>query len=757
MADHDGSDARERRDRWIAGVVVLVALLLAATGTPRLIEDGDAAYRLPEAHAMHRLNERFVDGTGGDDVVGVLVVSEESLVSPAGLEGVSAVRDALATAGAITGVRDFTTLSLLTVRDETITGETPLDPAPTTDEGWAAARSRLMKDPFTAGLLSEDARVALVVGWVRRDDADARFVDRVARDLADAGFRATDAGGALRAIVDQARLDVMMGDRPGPPHAAVAAALGEARGGDGPAAAHLAEAARIAEADAADPEAAARAAVDHAILAAAGPGRRLLPVGAPFVERAVSERYAEHLALAFLGLFAALPVLVAGRRESWKVGGKALAAAAVALGGAVGVLGWFGVPLHPISAGLILGASVLTALGLLGAGSPRQPRLELLLLLLLPWCSRDLHGVTGLGLSAALAIAWATVWTAGRTVRVVSAGIDPELLGLTRRPSPAAMGAAGLLVAVGVGAAASAPLGIRPSHWLSDQDPAGVAVLTMDAHLGGGTPLHVVSAAGPGAMADPELLADLRAAEEALADHPAVESVVGWTHFISALHSAVAGDTDGALPDRADLVQQYLLMFDRPEDTRPLVAPDKSVGTGFIRVRPGEDGRLAELAETLPAGTGGPAVAGRAAALVLGGLFVTRSLALLLGLGVVVALGALLWVPVAGAARPASFDERLSSVLTAVHVAIPSGCVAVGAAALAGKSLGPEALLAGAIVAGTSLAVTRCDERDRLQAFVLVGLGLGVLLLGPVAPLRGLGVGAAVGAVAALGLGRTAA
>jgi hypothetical protein len=53
--------------------------------------------------------------------------------------------------------------------------------------------------------------------------------------------------------------------------------------------------------------------------------------------------------------------------------------------------------------------------------------------------------------------------------------------------------------------------------------------------------------------------------------------------------------------------------------------------------------------------------------------------------------------------------------------------------------------------------VSRCDERDRLQAFVLLGLGLGVLVLGSVAPLRGLGVGAVAGSIAALGLGRTAA
>ncbi len=758
MGEDEASAARETRDRGIAAAVVAVALVLGATGIPRLVEDGEAAYRLPADHALLKLNERFTAATGGDDVVGVLLLSEDTLVSPAGVAAAAAVRAELVPVAGVTGARDFTTLTLLTARDGLVTGETPLDPPPVDAAGWAAAQTRLTADPFTGGLLSDDGRAALVVSWIRRDGAEARFVDAATADLADPDFRATPAGEALRALVDQARLDVMMGDRAGPPDAAVAAALRDARVGDGPAAERLAFLWAHASDQAEAPEGAAEHAVAAAVAGAAPDGIRRLPVGAPLVERAVSARYAEHLALAVLGLFAALPVLVATRRESWKTAIVAVGAAGVAMGGAAGVMGWFGVPLHPISAGLIVGAAVLTTLGLLGAGSPRPPRLELLLLLLLPWCSRDLHGVTGLGLSAALAIAWATVWTAGRAVRLeVPAGIDPELLGLTRRPSGAAIAAAGILVGIGVGAATGSPFGIRPSHWLSDHDPAGIAMQTMDAKLGGSTPLHVVSAAGPGAMTDPAQLAELEGAARGLEADPGVEEVVGWTDFLAGLHAAVSGAEAGTLPDRADLVQQYLLMFDRPDETRPLVAPDKSVAVGFVRLKPGADGRLAALVESLPAGTGAPAVAGRAAALVLGGLYATRSLALLLGLGLVVAVGAMLWVPVSGATRAASFDERLSSVLAAVHVALPSGCVAVGGAALAGKSLGPEALLAGAIVAGTSLAVTRCDERDRLQAFVLVGLGLGVLVLGPVAPLRGLGVGAAVGAVAALGLGRTAA
>jgi hypothetical protein len=278
----------------------------------------------------------------------------------------------------------------------------------------------------------------------------------------------------------------------------------------------------------------------------------------------------------------------------------------------------------------------------------------------------------------------------------------------------------------------------------------------MDAKLGGSTPIHVVSTASEGGLADPKRLAAMRDAQASIAADPGVDSVVGWTDFLQQIHAAVSGEA-GVLPERVDLVQQYLLMFDRPRDTRPLVAPDKSMGVAFVRMKPGQGGRLASLAEAMPAGTGGPAIAGQAAALALGGLYATRSLAALLALGFVVALGALLWVPVAGSGRAATFDARLSGLLTAAHVAAPSGILAIGAAAFVGQSLGPEALLAGALVAGTSLAVSRCDERDRLQAFVLLGLGLGVLVLGSVAPLRGLGVGAVAGSIAALGLGRTAA
>jgi hypothetical protein len=607
-------------------------------------------------------------------------------------------------------------------------------------------------------LLSEDGTAALVVGWVRRGPPEKLFVDEVDRSLGSKTFRASAEGKALRVLIDEVRLAVMMGEREGPPDTAVAKALTQAAEGSGPEAPFLRGLLELSEERAAAPQTAAHDAILRVIAEGGDDGIRRLPVGSPFVRGAMLVGYPAHVHLGFIGLFAALFVLVGRRRESLLVGMSAVAAGGVALGGAVGVLGWFGLPLHPMSAQFLLGLALLAALGLLGAGTPRQPRLELLLLVLLPWCSRDLHGVSGLALSGALATAWTVVWVWGREATrtaAESSGLDPELLGLTRRPSRGAVFAATLLVAGGIGAATSQPLGIRPALWLPPDGSVGSALRLMSEKLGGGTPAHLISTTAEGGLADPERLSELHAAAAALAEDPSVDSVVGWTDFLSTVHSAVSGAPAGSLPERADLVQQYLLMFDRPSETRPLVASDRSLGVGFVRMAPGRDGAIARLAERFPAGTGAPALAGEGVALVLGGLLATRSLALLLGLGLLVSVGALLWAPAPGS-RATPFDERLTSTLRAVHSAVPSGCVAVGAAALVAGAMGTEALLAGAAVAGTALAVAGCDERDRLQAFVLVGVGLGALVLGPIVPLRGLGLGVICGSVAALGLGRTA-
>ena len=269
--------------------------------------------------------------------------------------------------------------------------------------------------------------------------------------------------------------------------------------------------------------------------------------------------------------------------------------------------------------------------------------------------------------------------------------------------------------------------------------------------------MHLVAATSEGGMAQPERLEELRAAERVLEEHPGVQGVVGWTDFLSTIHAAVAGAPAGDLPGAPDLVQQYLLMFDRPSETRPLVSSDRSIGVGFVRMDPGRDGEVAHLASMFPAGTGAPALAGEAVALALGGVEATRSLALLLAIGLLVAFGAILWVPAPGSASAVSFHRRISALLSAFRATVPAGAVALGAAAWTAGAAGPEAFFAGAVVAGTALAVSRCDERDRLQAFVLVGLGFGVLALGSVGPLRGLGVGVILGSVTALGLGRTVA
>ena len=700
--------------------LLVVLALVGAAGVPRLTLDPQAPFQLPADHPTAVATQTVRDATGGDDVVLVALYGDQSLLAPDGVAAIEAIREALAGVPALEGVRAVTTAPLLATRDGLLTAETPLLPTPTDD-----AAARVLADPFTVGpLIGADGTIAIIPGWIRRDGAGPALVAQATQALADAETRATPAGAAVSKAVNEARLAVVLSQEEGPPDAAVARRLTALASADGPAAALVAEWLATATSMADDPASAALTQVRQALTAVPLPdGVQATVLGAPAVAEAAEAAFPLAVGLLLVGL-ALAGALAAGLMGSVAHGARAAAGVGLAALLAAGLMGWAGVPLHGVSALAIVAAAGLAGLlGAAGEGSLRPIAVAGLPTLGVCLGMSAVEGALLAGLAGA-----ASGVVVGGTLARLGAPLRPEgrsIGGPSALMSPALQAAA--VLALGCAASLVRPVGLDPARLLDARDPVGAAVSALDARAGMGAPAQLVfTGVGDRPMAAPEALATLQAAQAALSADEAVRATVSWADFLGAIHQLVSGEQ--GLPADAALVDQYLLLFGRPDATRPLVATDLSVGSGLVRLAPGQAAALARLTRVLddsPVALGGEAVV-----IAVASERTARAAGAGLLLCILLALGLTL----------RQQREALDDLL------FTATAVIAGAAAAAwwAHALTLEALLAGALIFGAARS-----PGSPPAALLLGGL---LAMLSPVVPIASLGLGLAAGGATLLGL-----
>ena len=713
----------ERRRAGLIWSLLALLALLGAAGLVRLTIAPAAPYRLPPEHPVERATLALREATGGDDVLLVAVFAERSLLDEQGVRAIEAIREGMASTSALEGVRAVTTAPLLAIRDGVLSAETPLLPTPSSD-----AAERVLADRFAVGpLVGETGRVALIPGWIRRLDASAALVARATNALKDPALRATEAGGAVSRAVNEARLAALLGGGGDSPDTAVAAALrGLAAGG---VAAELVSGwEQAAERAAADPAGEALGQVRQAVGAVVLPdGLRAVVLGAPAVTEAVAEAFPVGVALLLLGLALGAGLASGRSHDGLGPGVRASGAAVIAALITAGVMGWAGAPLHGVTA---LGPVLAAALAGVLAGAARDARLQTPVgVLPLLGLAVGMMPVEG-GLTAGLAgvTAGALVGVLVRSVEGTPRAVSPGPGGPRAIWSPAAHGA--LILALGCGASLVRPVGLDPGRLLDGRHAVGAATAALDADAGMAAPAQLVLVGeGDRAMAAPASLRALRDAQGILEAAEGVRGTVSWADFVGSIHELVGQAAPASLPEDPALVDQYLLLFGRPDATRPLVAPDLSVGSGLVRLEPGQGARLARLAGLLdgsPVSLAGEATriavaSRRTVRVAAGGLLVGLLLAALLAVGV----------------------DRSRGALEDLLVTTSACLVAAATAAWWANTVSLEALAAAGLVFVAGRALPRAG---------LALLGAGLAALSPVVPLAALGLGVAAGGAALLGL-----
>lgn len=685
--------------------------LLAAAGIPCLELDPEAPFRLDIDDPVGRADRALRSTTGGDDLVALVVWDQRGPVQSDSLGVIDAAFERLSREPALLRSRSVTRAPILSSVDGTLTAETPLHPVPPAAE-LESALTRVLTDPFVGGaLITPDGTMAILPSWVRRQSTDATLVQVAAKALVEPEVRATDEGKACKQAVDQARLAVVLGDAAGPADMEVARRL-RALGADGNGLADR----FVARAGAlvADPDAGALEAVLAVRDALELPtGVSAAVLGEAPLRAELSTRFPVAIALLILGAF--LGFLLAGGPGPLRLWASLAAWTAAAF--VAGGMGWVGAPLHSLTA-------LCIPVGALLAGAAAATRVSLLtsVVALLPLLGLALTTSSVPGLLPGLLLASATGVAAGLFVETAS--LEPEVTGAS--PSRLAM----VFVLAAAAVIASQPMGVDPSRLLDARTATGEIMAALDTH-GMATPAQIALDGGEAqSLATPQVLLELADAQRTLNSDPAVLGTVSWADFISALHGAVSGG-DG-LPTDAALVDQYLLLFGRPEDVRPLVAQDFSVGGGILRLRPGQGASLGALAG--PVGAGRVVVTGGAARVARSGWLIACRGALGGALGLLLALGLAL-----GPRTPGAFAETTRSLAGAA--------VAVGVTTLWSGAMGFEATLAGATVWFLAALGGRRSA--------IAGLGAGLALASPVVSVASFGCGVAGGCAALWFLRRT--
>lgn len=711
-----------------AGLAVALIALLACAGLPRLTVDGDAPWRLDPSDPLLAVNARLVEATGGDDLLAVVLMDSREgahgLLDPEGVQAIESVRKALHGAPGLERVRAVTTAPLIDVHGGTITAHTPLSPPPTDAAAWARAREQVAADPFAAQMISPDGRVAAVVGWIARGSTDSALVRRVDVILR-AGSLPREEALPLRQLISTARLAVALGEADGPPDAAAARALRESpivadRGW-----------LREAEAQVADPDASALVSARAALAGLALPvGIRAEPAGPQATEEALAQETPRSIRMALLAILAAAGLAGARVRRRPIEGLAAALGGALSFGGTLGLCGWLGLGLHPWLAMLALLAAAWTAT-LIVAGRGQS-------LLLAPGVAAPaglamaLGGGLGVGTAAigALVLGLGLAWGASGATQVEPPPGPPRSLVL-----PGA-----LVLVLGLTALIDQPLGIDPARMVGASHPTGAATAALGAGPGTAPSAFLVFDGGaPRALARPSALAGIATVQDAIGLDGAVSGSASWADLIGALHRAVLGPDAPRLPEDAAVVEQYLLLFGRPQDARTLAAPDLSLAVVLLRFAPGGGAHLARLSDRFPADEDTVTLAGQAVAMARAAR--RRARLALLGAGLGLGLLGLSLVP------------RRARVAGILVWSTACGVIAVAISAWSLGSLGFPAVLAGAVASGGSVA-TLLGPRGRVAAVPL--LGLVVLVPSPVALFSSFALGACAGLGMALFAGSVA-
>ena len=709
--------------RALAGPSAALLALVACLGLTRLTVDGAAPWTLPPDAPLAQANARLNVATGGDDLLAVAVVDRRGgahgLLDADGVAALERVQAMLSEAPGLHRVRSVLNAPLVDTRDGTITASTPFSPPPSDPATWQVARARLLTDPFAGQLISSDGRVASAVGWIDRGSRESAMVSAMNRELR-RGQVPPDQAPQLRKLVSQARLAVALGEAEGPPDVAVARAL------EGSAVALERGWVASAEAQVADPAGVATAAVRAALTDLELPeGIHAELTGPRATEDALAAETPRAVRAALLAILAAAGLAGARRRRRPAEGLAAVVAGLLAFGGSLGLCGWMGVGLHPW--------------------------LALLALLVASWTASLVVAGRGPALRSAPAVAapagLALVLGGGPGVAAV--GLGSFALGLTLAagfasptdepdPAPARWPVLPLLLVLAglLATLVGRPLGLDPARMLAAGHAVGAATAVLGQELGTAPAAFLLYEGGsPRAIARPASLRALDSLQQAIEADAAVVKSASWADLIAQLHRAVAGPEGGRLPESEALVEQYLLLFGRPQETRALASAELDMAPILLRLSADGGTQLARLADRFPADDDAVTLVGQAVAMAV----CARDRARLGGLGLL--LGFILLCGGLGWGR----RDRWS----ALALAGTAGAVAIAVAAWALGSIGLPAILAGGVAAGGS-AATLLGVRGRVAAVPL--LGLVVLIASPVALFSSFALGACSGLAASLGL-----
>lgn len=677
-----------------ARAALLFALLALAAGAG-FVRPGGEPWALGADDPLRLLNSRLREATGGDDVLVVTLGPSDELLTPRGVAAIEAVTAALAASPAVERVLSVSRAVQPREVAGALTAWSPLSPPPQSEAGWAEAREALLADPFTASLVDREGRTAAVYAWLRRLEPGPALAKVLSRPVdwggLEAGLRPPDpvaAQAAVNAFVSEVRLAVVLGQEPGPPDAALVRRL-EGEGAPEAIRALRPALASIAERLVDDPEDVARAAV----LEVDEDLRREI-LGPEAERRAVAARAQRGWAgwMAALALAGALVGLLTGQRQLVVAG----LLGALLGGAAVGAGAWLGVA--PGFPG-IAAAGALAAVGLLG-----RPPVPLPLLIG--------FGAAFVG-AAEQALLPASAWSLAATGLLLvprrAVGRRPRLPALVAvLVAAAAVGTTALLIRPGADAAA-----------LVASEHRNPALRLLAERLGAAPPAFLVGSSDePGGQARVAAVTALAEAQAALRQEGIV--TVGWPDLLSSLHERVADAEPGSLPPEDALIEQYLMVFGKPDAVAALASPSRDLA--LATVLPGEGGgrRLADLAERWPAGGSGPALAGDSVLLAVSArrawmrVLPVALVALLLGLALVPRDGgaALLGGAAAAAVAAGTIGTLTPTVLAAGLV----GAAAAGASRPAQVAL---LLAAGARWLGPTALTGFCDGA---AAAALVGL-----------------------------------
>jgi len=721
------------RSQGVAALVLLTLSAIAASGLGALEQDGPAAFALADDHPVSVATELLESKTAGEDLLVVVVekkpVGSHGLIDPEGVAVLESVTAVLESMPEFDVVRSVVNASIVTEVDGAMTAATPLRPPPESIASWSEARSVVLSDPFTQGqLVGPEGQVAAAIAWRWRGGADAGLVRRLNFALKDESFRESAAGTQLQEIVNEVRMAIAFGDLPGPDDVEIAKRLSTLEEPGAEIEELLSQWRLEHGADDDDVIAALRVRLSELESAASDAGIRLGLAGKPVTEAALTRHFPPSVARA-LGALALLALLVGFSLRRRPL--TALAAGAVApvvLGVCFGLYGATGVPLHPLTACLAFLAAWWALTWGVGRTEGAEGHPLGLLLWVLPLCA---------GASAALTLEGGAV--AGCIAELVAVLAVVALF--PRPPSPAptvseaspvpGLVVSGLVLMLAVVVLAPRGVGVDPSRLLASSSEAGWPAQRLAETMGTVPAAYLVAESadsGDRPFAAPRRIAALRETEEVLRANEVIAGSLGWSDFVASLHRAVSKDETTDLPQSGDAVEQYLLLFARPEETTALVSTELDVTSTILRSVDGMGAKLASL-DVPPEREGVRfSLAGAALAMMVSARDQVRRAGWALA-----ALGLFaLALPVPRGGR----NQRLPRLL---------GTLAAAAAGLAGASVlegavTPVALLGSLAGAGLVAGSWSWNLRAALTALALGAAAAFGLLASPVVILRALGV-----------------